>query len=569
MRDKKFNIIALACLILISGLSSQAYAQTSIAISHKRHVIPSYVEPNTPGAPGVTVDPKINAAITDPAARRTDGSLNLNQAVYVRFFAEGSRATPEAIVVLIPEKSAGAGSLRIVAKNIVATSGGRFEVWVVDHRASLMEDIGAMVKAENDKTLASSFEALRAYQNHPSGSGGVLANSPAQLSGFMSEWGLDVFLRDVRSIVNAARAVTGNVYLGGHAQGADLTQMFASYNFGDIDGYRLIRGMILLDGTASPATATPISDASYLNGGEGVVGLNQLRTASVEPFAVAANGKCSASLFQVVQVSSQIALLDPEGTTLQRFLPSLVPFPATNAAFMALILDDEFQREPVARVSLGFLKIPTGGTAADVATRTGNDPAGVNPNGLWTPKDPGTGGILRWESYRNLRAVDPSFSSGAEVSTLEAVMQQSLLISTAEGKTATSDDANSNHWFFPVRLTTDMRKFSDLGSAPLSEEVVAAQTARGGNAITMTESAEVNVPLVAIRGSESGLVTSIAKFKGYRKTTRIKKASFTAKTLNGYTNADMVVSLEKTSASGKNAPMMIVEFINGNLGTAP
>jgi len=159
MRSKNLTIKVLAYLILIPGLFSQAYAQSNISIGHERHVIPSYVEPNTPGAPGVTVDPKIAAAITDPAARASDGSLNLNQAVYVRFYDKNRTVSPEAIMVLIPEKSAGAGSLRIVAKEFVAASNGRFEAWVVDHRTSLMEDIGPMVKAENDKTLTSASKA--------------------------------------------------------------------------------------------------------------------------------------------------------------------------------------------------------------------------------------------------------------------------------------------------------------------------------------------------------------------------------------------------------------------------
>jgi len=562
MGMKKVTVLILMQLTLLSSLCLLATAQDTVTIAYKRFVIPSYVEPNTPGAPGVLVDQRVADAITDPAAKSEDGSLDLNKAIYVRFFDATRSAAPEAIVVLIPEKSAGAGSFRLVAKEIVANSGGRYEVWVIDHRSSLMEDVGPMVAAENAKTLSAAFDALRAYQNHPAGRGGFLANNPALLSGFMSEWGLDVFLRDIKSVVEEARKATPNVYLGGHSQGADLTQMFAGYDFGDTAGYELLSGMILLDGTADPVNATPISDATYLNGGQGVSGLNQLRASSVPPFAVEADGSCSASLFQVVEAGSQIALLDPQGPTLQRFLPQLVRFPATNNAFMGLILDDEFQRVPIARLSVGFLKIPTGGSAADVATRVGDDPAGVNPNGLWTPKDPGTGGKLDWVEYKDLKAVDPTFVSGKEVSSLKTALQQSLLISAAEGKIATNDDANSNQWYFPVRLVTDMQKVSDLGSTPLSAQVIAAQQVRGGNAITLTESAKVNIALLAIRAKEGGVIASKSAFNRYKKSTRIRAKNFATEGMNSYTHADLIVSLEKTSATNQNVPELIVDFID-------
>src|SRR5689334_12575219 len=276
---KMLPVILIGAALLLCS-PTRISAQQTVVIGHKRVVIPGYVEPNTPGAPGVTVDPKVAAAITDPAARNSDGTLNLNKAIYVRFFDQNRHTAPKAIVVLVPEKSSGAGSLRLIAKEIVRQSGGGYEAWVIDHQSNLLEDIGPMVTAENANTVAASFNALRAYQSDPAGRGGFLANNPSLLSGPLSEWGLDVFVRDIRAVVDEARKVS-SVYLGGHAQGSNIVQAFAGYDFGDTSGYKLINGLILVDGTADPVTATPISDDVYLNGGDGVSGLTQLRSASV------------------------------------------------------------------------------------------------------------------------------------------------------------------------------------------------------------------------------------------------------------------------------------------------
>ncbi|MBI3951872.1 MAG: hypothetical protein HY314_15605 [Acidobacteria bacterium] len=46
---------------------------------------------------------------------------------------------------------------------------------------------------------------------------------------------------------------------------------------------------------------------------------------------------------------------------------------------MAINFDDEFQERTSGRWSIGFLRVPPGGSTTDVATRR-DDPEGVNPN---------------------------------------------------------------------------------------------------------------------------------------------------------------------------------------------
>jgi pimeloyl-ACP methyl ester carboxylesterase len=537
-------------------------AQQPDDVSHTRVVIPGYAEPNTPGAKDISVAPELVAAITDPDAFDSEGRLDLNKAIYVRFFSPQRTNPPEAIVILIPELEAGAASLRILAKEIVRLSEGRYEVWAVDHRSNLLEDLGPMVEAENARTTAASLRALGRYMSHPAGRGGALASKPALASSFVSEWGLDLYLRDIRAIVDAARAASSAIFMGGQSQGATIAQMFAGYDFGDVAGYRLLKGLLLLQGSARPEESLPLPAEAYLDGGEGVIGLNQLRAGAISPFQTEPNGSARAATFQIIEISAQLTLVDPEGTLLQRFLPQFLPFPATNAAFMGLLLDDEFQPTSVARVSIGFLKAPAGGTIQDVARRIGDDPNGHNPNGLWAPKDPGPGNVLEWEARKDLSSLGPEFVAGREVSTTQALMENALMIAAAEGEVVTARDANSNQWFFPVRLRTDMRLVGDLGRGPLPEQVLAAQRSRGGNAISLTMNSRVKLPILAISAGEGGADEMKTAYKQYQSSTRTKRKKLSLKTMPSYTHADLLTSLEKTSGNaGKNAPELIIAFI--------
>jgi hypothetical protein len=342
--------------------------------------------------------------------------------------------------------------------------------------------------------------------------------------------------------------------------------MFAAYDFGDVVGYKLIKGMILLNGTTDTVTTAPIVDEIYFNGGAGLAGLNQLRAPTTRPFQTEVNGGPRAATFQIVQIGSQFTIIDREDTTLQRLLPFFLRFRATNMAFMGLLLDDEFQPNPIARVSIGFLRVPPGKTLQDVATRTGDDPAGLNPNGMWAAKDPGPDNILQWDAnIKDLTPLGPEFIQGREVSTTQALMRNALLIGAAENEQTSLNDTNSNQWFFPKRLRTDLRKVIDLGASPLSAGVISAQRERGGNPITLTQNRRVNVPVLAIHSAQAGSATDLKAYNRYRKSTGIKRGKLTYAELEFYTHTDLLVSLEQTTADGRNAPQLIVDFAKKRL----
>ncbi|HKG20513.1 MAG TPA: hypothetical protein VKC34_01325, partial [Blastocatellia bacterium] len=379
MKFKKMTW-GIAALLLLTCLPAAARAQKVVDVRHTRIVIPGFVEPNTPGAPGVAVDPRLAAVVTDPAAFNPNGSLNLNKAIYVRFFDNNRKSPAQTILILIPELESGAGSLGIPATEIVKQTGGKTEVWIIDRRSNLLEDLKPIVDAWNQRSVEASLTALRGYMDHSAGRGGFLANNPYVLSSFMTEWGLDVHLRDIKAVVEKARKTTPNVFLGGHSLGATMTQMFAAYDFGDTAGFKLLKGMVLIEPTLDPLAATPISDQVYFEGTPRLPGLNSIRNQADKfpPFFADGYGFgiVTAVLFQIYDLGVQVSTLDPQGTQLydSGYMNSVLKYPSTNQVCMAINMDDEFQFQPIARVSVGFLKIPPGKTLADVATRVRDDP---------------------------------------------------------------------------------------------------------------------------------------------------------------------------------------------------
>jgi pimeloyl-ACP methyl ester carboxylesterase len=564
-----FLLVIVSIAVNLPGARPRSVAAREVSVGRERQVIPGYNEPNTP--PNVPISDQLRNALTDPALVR-DGQVNLNQAVYVRLFDRQRTTTPKAIVILIPGIISGANTFKVLGSVLVQRSGGDVEVWAVDRRANLLEDAVPMIQAENARTTKAALAAMDSYLNDPNGRGGYIANHPTELSRFMAEWGLDVHLRDLKAVVDQARQISGGprpkVVLGGHDFGANLAALFAAYNFNGVAGYSLIDGLLLLDGTPSPNAPPPSpqvpSDESYLNTGINlsgllVSGLNRLRNPqgpSDAPFLL--GDTFGPSSFQLVEVYAQLALFAPdEGSPLPQSLGP--PVPATNAAALAMNVDDEFAPQSLTRFSMGFLRIPPGKSIADVAT-SGPDPDHVNPNGIYTPRNLGTDAagnpmLQQWAGLTDLSTIG---LRGKEYSDL-ATVAQGILYGNGDGSTLPGE-ANFVEWFFPERLLLDMLLAWNLDTANLSPRVVAALTARGGNSITVTENKRMNIPVLGV-SAEQGIFDTrpypaVFAFFPYQRS--IPSAKFCGPSpLKDYAHNDVVWSANPQVAD------LIMQFING------
>lgn len=540
------------------------------SVGRERVVIRGQDEPNTP--PNAPVSEALRAVITDPAAFR-DGVLDLNQAIYVRLFDRQRTAPPRVIAIMIPDIISGANAFNVLGSQLVQRSGGEMEVWAMERRANLLEDALGMLMAENARTSEAALAALDFYMNDPHGQGGYIANQPTQVHPFMAEWGLDVHLRDLRAVVNQARQAAGmvrpRVYLCGHGFfGASLAALFAAYNFDGTAGYTLIDGLILLDGAPAPNAPPPAprvpSDDDYLNNGVmlgtlPVPGLNQLRDPQSANDAPFLRGDVFGPFsFQLVEILAQLALFAPDAASP---LPGDLapPVPSTNAATLAINIDDEFAEQAQTRFSLGFLRVLPGRTVNDVAIGR-PDPERANPNGLFTPRNLGTDAsgqpiLQRWDRLTDLSSLG---LRGREVSDINTVAQ-GFLYGQGDGRTSLGE-ANFVEWFFPVRLILDIVLTSNLDTSRLSPRLVRALTARGGNPLTVTENRRVNLPILGLRADQGILVVppplpGRLAFQPYQ--VSVPAARFRVAEVSPYTHNDVLSSADPA------VPDLIIGFING------
>ena len=138
------------------------------------------------------------------------------------------------VLVLVPGTNGGAGSMSLVARDIVRRV-PRTQVWIVDRRQQALEDTS--VFASGDPQRAQDYYMGFQYRR--------VDGSDAK---FAADWGLKLQLTDLRSVISRARAGGRRVLLGGHSAGASTAVAYAAWDFGGRPGYRDLDGLVLIDG---------------------------------------------------------------------------------------------------------------------------------------------------------------------------------------------------------------------------------------------------------------------------------------------------------------------------------
>jgi hypothetical protein len=138
------------------------------------------------------------------------------------------------VVVLMPGTNGGAGSITLVAGDIVARV-PRTQVWIVDRRQQAFEDTEVFERRDPDVALDHylGFKYRR-----------VLGEDVP----FVAGWGLATQLRDLRMVVRRAARGGREVVLGGHSAGASMAVAYAAWDFGGRAGWRDLAGLVLIDG---------------------------------------------------------------------------------------------------------------------------------------------------------------------------------------------------------------------------------------------------------------------------------------------------------------------------------
>jgi hypothetical protein len=138
------------------------------------------------------------------------------------------------VFVLVPGTNGGAGGTVPVARELVRRVRG-MQVWIVDRREQAFEDTS--VFESGDPQRAQDYYLGFQYRR--------VEGTDAR---FAADWGLELQLTDLRSVVRRAAAGGRRVVLGGHSAGASTAVAYGAWDFGGRPGYRDLAGLVLIDG---------------------------------------------------------------------------------------------------------------------------------------------------------------------------------------------------------------------------------------------------------------------------------------------------------------------------------
>ncbi len=363
--------IALVCALVACGDGSQKEEIDDFVSSHSLvHSTdsPSAVEPSTSSriVREYALIPGESAPANPLTGATTPDELNVIPLFRFRKATpDGEPASARAIVIIQAGYVAGANQMFHIARSLVELSDGEVEVWVPDKRHTLLEDQFAMDLAESrrDPWLAYRYyilgEEVEGHTYHDLDTWGPESD-------MMSEWGLDLWMKDMRRLVHLVPEDSRrtNVFIAGDSRGVAFAQAFAAYEFDDgAMGGDEIAGLILWDGAVRPDPN--IDETTYPQAVEMIRAGTMRRT---EPMDAA-----STWFMEVFGMAATQGFGDPNDPALgpEGFFPDYAAFESiywmlmrgrpitlTNEAFFGVVLDSDYLPYPKFMGHLGRL---TGG----------------------------------------------------------------------------------------------------------------------------------------------------------------------------------------------------------------
>ena len=223
--------------------------------------LPSAAQPaHTPGTPGVVASGSV-------AQQFGDSNVDLNRAIYTRYYLEDQDQQPDAILVVVPGFEGGASGFAKLASNLMhrarEESGLIFEIWAMDRRSHQLEDRAGLAIAQRESDAQISLDFLFGEElelelgpelSSELGRRVVFHNTSDSVA-FMAQWTTLTHSQDLDAIIDAAHEAVngGNVFLGGHSAGTGYVARYAATDFnfegGNPEpGYAKVRGLVMFDG---------------------------------------------------------------------------------------------------------------------------------------------------------------------------------------------------------------------------------------------------------------------------------------------------------------------------------
>ncbi|MEA2213467.1 MAG: hypothetical protein QOF83_3415 [Solirubrobacteraceae bacterium] len=157
------------------------------------------------------------------------------------------RSQARNVLVLEPGTEAGSAYFVPLARWIVSHAPG-WQVWSVERRENLLEDQSVLNRAKVGRaTDQQLFDYYLGFLKDPRIQHHFRFIPDRQVR-FAKRWGLRVAVGDLHRVITAARRLGGKVALGGHSLGGGVTTAYATWNFGGRPGADQLAGLIYIDG---------------------------------------------------------------------------------------------------------------------------------------------------------------------------------------------------------------------------------------------------------------------------------------------------------------------------------
>jgi pimeloyl-ACP methyl ester carboxylesterase len=179
-------------------------------------------------------------------------NVNLNQVGVIKI---GS-ARAKNVMVFVPGTSGGAAYIVPFAKSIVERLPD-WQVWSVERRENLLEDQSMITKAKRGSaTPAQLFHYYLGYLTEGVPAKPHMNQIPPSAVAFARNWGMNVTVEDLHTVIESAKGLGGKVVLSGHSLGGSVVTAYATWDFAGQPGANGLSGLVYDDGGSGP---TPIT----------------------------------------------------------------------------------------------------------------------------------------------------------------------------------------------------------------------------------------------------------------------------------------------------------------------
>ncbi len=238
-RPARLLLAGVLAALLCAAAASSATATMVPPIKIKRTFMPAPPAPGTPAA--------FNFKGT-----HLPHNLDLNQVGVIKI----GRRTAKNVLVFVPGTSGGAAYIVPFAKSLVERLPD-WQVWSVERRENLLEDQSMLKKAKSGSaTPAEVFHYYLGYLTEPGEPKPHMTLIPPEAVSFAREWGMNVAVEDLHTVIESAKALGGKVALAGHSLGGSVVTAYATWDFAGQPGANGLSGLVYDDGGSSPAAVS-------------------------------------------------------------------------------------------------------------------------------------------------------------------------------------------------------------------------------------------------------------------------------------------------------------------------